>query len=64
LKYEDLTAYTECKKQGYISNNRGNWEHLKSSKKYLSKILGKHKIKELQTTAILGITDVFREVLM
>jgi DNA repair ATPase RecN len=63
-KHEDLTAHTECKKRSYISNNGGNWEQLKSSRKYLSKIHGKHKIKELLTTAILGIAHVFREVLM
>jgi len=44
----------ECKKQSYIRNNRGKWEHIKSSRKYLSKIHGKHKIKELQTTANTG----------
>jgi hypothetical protein len=59
-----LQGIWNAKKQSYISNNRGNWEHLKSSRKYLSKIHGKHKIKELQTTAILGIAHVFREVLL
>jgi len=36
----------------------------KTSRKHLSKTYGKHKIKELQTTAILGITHTFREVLI
>ena len=35
-----------------------------SFRKFLSNIPGKHKIKELQQTAILVATHVFREVLM
>jgi hypothetical protein len=36
----------------------------KSFRKYLSSIPGKHDIKELQKTAILGTAHIFREVLM
>jgi hypothetical protein len=36
----------------------------KSFRKYLSSIPGKHDIKELQNTAILGTAHVLRKVLM
>jgi hypothetical protein len=36
----------------------------KSFRKYLSSIPGKHDIKELQKTAILGTAHILREVLM
>jgi hypothetical protein len=36
----------------------------KSSGKYLSSVPGKHDIKELQKTAILGTAHTLREVLM
>jgi hypothetical protein len=36
----------------------------KSFRKYLSNIPGKHDIKELQKTAILGTTHTLREVLL
>jgi hypothetical protein len=36
----------------------------KSFRKYLSSIPGKHDIKELQKTAILGTANILREVLM
>jgi hypothetical protein len=36
----------------------------KSFRKYLNSITGKHGIKELQKTAILGVAHIFREVLM
>jgi hypothetical protein len=37
---------------------------LKSFRKYLNNIPGKHEIKELQKTAILGPAHILREVLM
>jgi hypothetical protein len=37
---------------------------LKSLRQYLSNIPGKHEIKELQKTAILGIAHILREVVM
>jgi hypothetical protein len=36
----------------------------KSFRKYLSSIPGKHDVKELQKTGILGTAHVLREVLM
>jgi len=36
----------------------------KSPRQYLSNISGKHEIKELQKTAILGTAYILREVLM
>jgi hypothetical protein len=36
----------------------------KSFRKYLSTISGKHDIKELQITAILGTAHILRKVLM
>jgi hypothetical protein len=36
----------------------------KSSRKYLSSLPGKHDIKELQKTAILGTAHILRKVLM
>jgi hypothetical protein len=36
----------------------------KSFRKYLSSIPGKHKVKELQKTAILGTVHILREVLL
>jgi hypothetical protein len=36
----------------------------KSLRKYLSSIPGKHDIKELQKTAILGTAHILRKVLM
>jgi len=36
----------------------------KSFRKYMSNILGKHEVKELQKTAILGTAHIFRKVIM
>jgi hypothetical protein len=36
----------------------------KSFRKYLSNITGKHEIKELQKTAILGTAHILQKVLM
>jgi len=36
----------------------------KSFRKYVSNIAGKHEVKELQKTAILGTAHILREVLM
>jgi hypothetical protein len=36
----------------------------KSFRKYLSSVPGKHEIKELQKTAVLGTAHILREVLM
>jgi hypothetical protein len=44
----------ECKNIGDASNNRGNWNHFKILQTILSSVPGKHNIKELQKTAVLG----------
>ena len=36
----------------------------KSFRKYVSNILGKHEVKELQKTAILGTAHILRKLLM
>ena len=36
----------------------------KSFRKYLSNVPGKHEIKELQKTAILATTHIFRKILV
>jgi hypothetical protein len=36
----------------------------KSFRKYVSNIPGKHEVKELQKTAIMGTAHILREVLM
>ena len=36
----------------------------KSCRKYVSNITGKHEVKELQKTAILGTAHILRKVLM
>ena len=42
------------------SNNRGDWNLLKSLRQYLSKIPAKYEIKELQKTAIVGTAHILR----
>jgi len=37
---------------------------IKSFRKYVSNIPGKHEVKELQKTAILGTAHILRKVLM
>jgi len=36
----------------------------KSFRKYVNKVFGKHEVKELQKTAILGTAHILRKVLM
>jgi hypothetical protein len=59
LKYEDLTIEIQrmwnVKTTGTISN---------SFRKYVSNIPGKHEVKELQQTAILGTAHTLRKVEM
>jgi len=45
------TAYVEHKNKWY---SRGSWNHLKSFRKYLDSMSGRHDMKELQKMAILG----------
>ena len=55
LKYYNRnTAHVECKNKGDTSNNRATGTISKSFRKYVSNIPGKHEVKELQKTAVLG----------
>ena len=42
----------------------GDWNRFESLTQYLSNILGKHEVKELQTTVILGTAHILQKVLM
>ena len=65
LKYKDLTIEIEHMWNVIdTSNNRGDWDYLKSFRKYVSNIPGKHEVKELQKTAILGTAHIRLKVLM
>ena len=44
----------ECKNKGDTSNNRDDWDYLKSFRKYVSNIPGKHEVKELQENRHIG----------
>ena len=63
LKYKDLIIEIQrmwnVKAQVLVTRTIS-----KSLRQYLSNILGKHKIKELQKTAILGIEHILQKVLM
>ena len=68
LKYEDLT--TEIQPMWNVKTKAipvtvgatGNVS--KSFRKYVSNIPGKHEVKELQKTDILGTAHILRKVLM
>jgi len=68
LKYKDLTIEIEhmwnvkTKVIPVIIGATGTIS--KSFRKYLSNIPGKHEVKELQKTAILGTAHILRKVLM
>ena len=68
LKYKDLTIETQrmwnvkTKAIPVIIGATGTI--LKSFRKFLSNIPGKHEVKELQKTAILGTAHILRKVLM
>jgi hypothetical protein len=68
LKYEDLiteiqrTWNVKTKLAPVIIGATGTIS--KSFRKYLSSITGKHDIKEIQKTAILGTAHILRKVLM
>jgi hypothetical protein len=68
LKYKDLTIEIQrmwnvkTKVTPVIIGATGTIS--KSLRKYLSSIPGKHGIKELQKTAILGTAHILRKVLM
>jgi len=68
LKYKDLTTETQrmwnvkTKAIPVIIGATGTVSEL--FRKYVSNIPGKHEVKELQQTAILGTAHTLREVLM
>jgi hypothetical protein len=68
LKYKDLIIEIQCKwnvKTKVMPVIIGAPETIsKSFRKYLSSVPGKHDIKELQKTAILGTAHILRKVLM
>ena len=68
LKYKDLTIEIQRKwnvKTKVIPVIIGATGAIsKSFRKYVSNIPGKHEVKELQKTAILGTAHILRKVLM
>jgi len=68
LKYKDLTIEIQCMwnvKTKVIPVIIGATGIIsKSFRKYVSNIPGKHEVKELQKTAILGIAHIIRKVLV
>jgi len=68
LRYKDLTIETQLmwnsktKVIAVIISATGTIS--KSFRKYVSNISGKHEVKELQKTDILGTTQILRKVLM
>ena len=68
LKYKDLTTEihrmwnVKTKVIRVIKGASGTIS--KSLRKYVSNIPGKHEVKELQKTAILGTAHILRKVLM
>jgi hypothetical protein len=68
LKYKDLT--TEIQRMWNVKTNvipiitGATGTISKSFRKYLSNVPGKHEIKEIQKTAILGAAHTLRKVLM
>ena len=68
LKYKDLT--TEIQRMWNVKTKAipviigATGTVSESFRKYVSNIPGKHEVKELQKTAILGTAHILREVLM
>jgi hypothetical protein len=61
--YNRNRIHVECKTK-YDTCNKATGTISKSFRKYLSNVPGKHEIKELQKTAILGTAHTLRKVLM
>jgi len=59
LKYKDLTIEIQR-----MWNVKTNGTISKSLRKYVSNLPGKHEVKELQKTAILGTAHTLRKALM
>jgi len=67
LKYKDLTIEIQRMwnvKTKVIPVIGATGTISMSFRKYVSNIPGKHEVKELQKTAILGTADILRKVLM
>ena len=68
IKYKDLTVEIQrmwnVKTKVISVITVANGTISKSFRKYVSKTPGKHEVKELQKTAILGTAHILREVLM
>ena len=68
LKYEDLTI--EIQRMGNVKTKvipiiiGATGTISKSFRKYVSNIPGKHEVKKLKKTAILGTAHILRKVLM
>jgi hypothetical protein len=62
-KYNIKTVHVECKKKEMLERTEATGTTPKSLSKYLSNILGKREIKELQNTALLGTAHILRKVL-
>jgi len=58
------TAHVECKNKDDTSKNGATGTISKAFRKYVSNIPGKHGVKELQKTAILGTAHILWKVLM
>jgi hypothetical protein len=68
LQYKDLATETQdmcnVKTQVMLVTTEGAWTILKSLRKYLSDILGKHENRDLQRTATLCTAHLPRNVIM
>ena len=53
----------ECKYKGDTGNNRGDWNHLRITQTVAEQHRCKHKIEELQKTAVMGKAHIQLKVL-
>ena len=56
--------HVDCESKSDTGNKRGDWNHFKITQTIPDQIPGKHEIKELQKTAILGTAHILCKVLM
>ena len=68
LKYKDLAIEIQrmwnLENVGDTGNNGGDWDYFKVIQKLREQLPGKHEVKELQKTDILGTAHILRKVLM
>jgi len=62
--YNRKTVQVECKSKDDTVIIGATGTFSKSFRKYVSNVPGKHEVKELQKTAILGTAHILRKVLM